>query len=98
MSNFSDSDLAEQELLIFTATFNENGNIQRWYSQIRNELPNAAILVVDDSSLDGTNEYLKTLSVKDDKFFLHTRETKLGLGSAHLFAYSYALKIIITRN
>ena len=91
MSNFSDRDIAEQELLIFTATFNENGNIQRWYSQIRNELPNATILVVDDSSFDGTNEYLKTLSVKDDKFFLHTRETKLGLGSAHLFAYSYAL-------
>ena len=78
MPKFSDTDLAEQELLIFTATFNENGNIQRWYSQIRNEFPNAAILVVDDSSLDGTNEYLKTLNIPRVYFLLanHSRTSK----------------------
>lgn len=80
------------KLLIFTATLNENGNIQHWYAQVRNEAPHSTILVVDDSSIDGTNEFLKSQSLVDKELILYTRPKKLGLGSAHLFAYNYALE------
>jgi dolichol-phosphate mannosyltransferase len=92
MSTITNKNYSGNELLIFTATFNENGNIQRWYSQIRNELPAVAILVVDDNSFDGTNEFLCAMTKKDNNLVLHTRESKLGLGTAHLYAYRYALE------
>jgi dolichol-phosphate mannosyltransferase len=80
------------KLLIFTATLNENGNIQHWYAQVRSEAPDSTILVVDDGSIDGTNEFLKSQSLVDKELILYTRPKKLGLGSAHLFAYKYALE------
>ena len=45
-----------RNLLIFTATYNEVDNINLWYSRARLIAPEAKILVVDDSSIDGTHE------------------------------------------
>lgn len=79
-------------ILIFTATYNEVGNISEWYSRVRATLPQANILVVDDSSPDGTAKLLRELAAHDGQFELLEREGKLGLGSAHRLAISYALK------
>jgi dolichol-phosphate mannosyltransferase len=79
-------------ILIFTATYNEQGNIQIWYEQVRLRFPEATLLIVDDNSTDGTNEYLRSMAIIDHKLYLHTRSSKLGLGSAHLYSYQFALK------
>lgn len=78
--------------LIFTATYNEVNNITLWYSRTRLTAPDAKILVIDDSSTDGTHEKLLKISEEDQNFILHTRSRKLGLASAHRFAFEYALK------
>lgn len=79
-------------VLVFTATYNEAGNIAEWYSRVKSTLPDVSILVVDDSSPDGTADLLRQLATSDEKFDLIVREGKLGLGSAHRLAISYALK------
>jgi dolichol-phosphate mannosyltransferase len=84
-------DQAYSTIVIFTATYNEQGNIQTWYEQVRSRYPDVTILIVDDSSTDGTSEFLSSVSSTDKKLYLHTRNSKLGLGSAHLYAYEFAL-------
>ena len=81
----------KSKTLIFTATYNEVDNIEIWYSGVRSIAPFASILVVDDNSIDGTNEKLTSIQEKDPNFKLLTREGKLGLASAHRIAFNYAV-------
>ena len=81
----------KSKILIFTATYNEADNIEIWYSGVRSIAPNASILVVDDNSIDGTNEKLASIQEKDPNLRLLTRASKLGLASAHRIGFNYAL-------
>lgn len=50
------------------------------------------VLVVDDSSPDGTGELVRDLQSKySGKLFLETRKGKLGLGTAYIHAFKWAL-------
>ena len=80
------------KLLIFTATLNEAGNIGTWYSNVREKYPETDLLVIDDSSQDGTLDILNSLSESDKKLKIIKRQKKLGLGSAHTLAFHYALE------
>lgn len=75
--------------LVFFATYNEAGNVASMIERISAAAPDADILVVDDSSKDGTLDILRSL----DRANLHiiVRPGKLGLGTAHLLAWKYAL-------
>jgi dolichol-phosphate mannosyltransferase len=78
--------------LIFTATYNEVENIDIWYNQVRKFDKKSQILIIDDSSIDGTNLKIKLLQKKDNNLKLITRMDKSGLGTAHLTAFKYAIK------
>lgn len=78
--------------LIATATFNESANIHEWYSRVRNAIPEVHILIVDDSSPDGTADIIKELQNGDEALHLLLRPQKSGLGSAHRAAMLYALE------
>ena len=78
--------------LVFTATYNEVNNIENLINKI-NELDiNLDILIVDDNSPDGTSNLVNNLKKNYSNLFLVTREGKLGLDTAHKFAYEYAIK------
>ena len=47
----------KNRVLVFTPTYNEIGNIEKWLDEVALR-SSADILVVDDSSSDGTNELL----------------------------------------
>lgn len=79
-----------KNILIFTATYNEAENVFEWYNRVRKIMPSSSILVVDDSSLDGTNEILQEISKEDSLVNLHVRPRKQGLASAHLYAFKFA--------
>jgi dolichol-phosphate mannosyltransferase len=81
---------SDPQILIFTATYNEVENIEIWYGSIRNSFPSHNILIVDDSSQDGTNEILHKIQNFDSRFIVITRDSKKGVGSAHFLAMNYA--------
>ena len=78
--------------LVFTATYNESGNIELLIEKIFENLPAAHILVVDDSSPDGTEKILDRLAERNSSLKVIHREGKMGLGSAHIVAMKYALQ------
>ncbi len=75
--------------LIFFATYNEAGNVTSMIERITAAAPDADILVVDDSSKDGTLDILASLARPNLKVIV--RPGKLGLGTAHLLAWKYAI-------
>ena len=78
--------------LIFTATYNESKNIGQLIEKILNLNLNVDILIVDDNSPDKTYEIVEKLKNKFDNIFLEKRNGKLGLNTAHIFGYEFALK------
>jgi dolichol-phosphate mannosyltransferase len=76
--------------LIFTATYNEADNIDPWVRGVVTARPDADILIVDDSSPDGTGAVVEQLFGEFPQITLHTRPGKSGLSSAHLYAMQYA--------
>jgi dolichol-phosphate mannosyltransferase len=80
------------KILIFTATYNEAGNIQKLVDGIFSFVKEADILVIDDSSPDGTGKILDDMAAKDNRIKVIHRAGKLGLGSAHIHAMRFAIE------
>ncbi|MBA4029862.1 MAG: polyprenol monophosphomannose synthase, partial [Planctomyces sp.] len=80
----------EARVLISICTYNERENIRLLLPAIRQELPQATIMVVDDSSPDGTADVVNEFSRHDDKITLMLRRSKEGLGAAQLAAFRQA--------
>ena len=76
--------------LIFTATSNAKDNIRKLNEDLNNLNQNLDILVIDDSSPDKTWEILQNLEKKLPNLKVIIRDGKLGLDTAHKFAFSYA--------
>ena len=80
-----------EKILIFTATYNEVKNIEELIAGIKNNCKYADILIIDDNSPDGTGILLKKIEQEDHNLKVIIRNGKLGLDTAHKFAYEYAL-------
>ena len=78
--------------LVFTATYNEAKNIEEFINLLLKADNNLDLLIVDDNSPDKTYEIIQKLSFKYKNIFLIKREKKLGLNTAHIIAYEYAVK------
>lgn len=77
-------------ILLFTPTYNEADNIRPLIEQLLGLALPADILVIDDSSPDGTAEIVAEMARKHPNLRLLTRGGKQGVGSAHLAALQYA--------
>ena len=80
------------KILVFTATYNEKENIEKLIDVILKLRNDIKMLVIDDKSPDKTYEILEKISKKNDNLIVVKREKKLGLNTAHIMAYEYALK------
>jgi dolichol-phosphate mannosyltransferase len=78
--------------IVIIPTFNEAHNIGSLLKKIGKILPDSNVLVVDDSSPDGTGEIVKNYSKTNPKVSLLTRKEKRGLGEAYLNAFDEILK------
>jgi len=79
--------------LIIIPTFNELENIQLMIDAVLNQNQYLHLLVVDDSSPDGTAEVVKNNLVRyANRLFLEEREEKQGLGTAYIHGFKWALK------
>ena len=81
-----------KRILVFTASYNEKQNIKKLILKIKECLPEASVLIIDDNSPDQTKEIIKELQKNISQLKLIVREKKLGLDSAHRQAYEYAIK------
>ena len=78
------------QTLIFTATYNEKGNVSNLVNQINYISRDLDILIVDDNSPDGTGEILNNLMNNHNNLKVIHRENKSGLDTAHKFGFEYA--------
>lgn len=79
--------------LVIIPTYNEKENIQAIIKAVFN-LPQAFdILIVDDNSPDGTAAIVKSMQNEySDKLHLLERSGKLGLGTAYIAGFKWALE------
>ncbi|HEX5828470.1 MAG TPA: polyprenol monophosphomannose synthase [Candidatus Limnocylindrales bacterium] len=73
-------------------TYNEAENLPPISAAILEALPGATLLVVDDSSPDGTGELAETLGAADPRIRVKHRTAKQGLGKAYLDGFGEAIR------
>ena len=78
--------------LVIIPTFNEIENIQRMLDTVMSLEPEFNVLVVDDGSPDGTAKVVKENQKKHDRIHLLERSGKLGMGTAYIAGFHWALE------
>lgn len=81
------------EKLVIIPTYNEKENIEQIIGAVFSLNQDFHILIIDDGSPDGTAAIVKQLSEKySGKLFLEERKGKLGLGTAYIHGFKWALE------
>lgn len=80
--------------VVVIPTYNERQNIHNLVSAILSlRIPQLTVLIVDDASPDGTGEIADLMSVAyPDKVHVLHRSGKLGLGTAYVAGFKWALE------
>lgn len=78
--------------IVIVPTYNEKENISAIISAVMGLDIDFDILIIDDNSPDGTSSIVKNLQKENSRLFLIEREGKLGLGSAYLTGFKWALE------
>lgn len=78
--------------LVIIPTYNEIENIELMIRKVMGLIPVFDLLIVDDNSPDGTAEKIEALQEEfSGRLFLEKRRGKLGLGTAYIHGFQYAL-------
>jgi len=77
--------------LIIIPTYNEAENLSPLLQAIFSYAPLTDVLIVDDHSPDGTGELADSLQKTDVRLHVLHRTGKLGLGTAYLAGFKFAL-------
>lgn len=82
-----------KKVLVIIPTYNEADNVKQVIRKIIDlNIPNLSILVVDDNSPDGTGRLVEEISRRDSRVKLIQRAGKLGLGTAYVEGFKFAIK------
>jgi dolichol-phosphate mannosyltransferase len=79
--------------LVVVPTYNEALNIERLIEAILAQGPQFDVLVVDDSSPDGTGALVAALAACEPRVRLLRRAGKLGLGTAYIAGFRHGLRL-----
>ena len=77
--------------LVIVPTYNEIESLERIIGRLRQSVPTADLLVVDDASPDGTGELADRLAATDAHIRVLHRAGKDGLGKAYLAGFAEAI-------
>jgi len=77
--------------LVVLPTFNERENLGRVVERVLGACPQADVLVIDDSSPDGTADVARDLMRRSKRVILIERPAKMGLGSAYIRGFKESL-------
>src|SRR2546429_5840427 len=78
--------------LVVIPTSNEAANLTNLVPQVLAQDPRLDILIVDDNSPDGTGQLAEALRQKEPRLNVIHREGKLGLGTAYIAGFRWALE------
>ena len=79
--------------LVIIPTYNEKENVSNIIHAVMELKHNFHVLIVDDGSPDGTAGIVKELQEKfQGKLFIEERKGKLGLGTAYIHGFKWALE------
>lgn len=81
-----------QRALVVVPTYNESENLPRLVPSILSRDERLEILVVDDSSPDGTGQLAERIAAAEPRVHVLHRAGKLGLGTAYLAGFKWGLE------
>ena len=73
-------------------TYNEAANLAHLVPQVLAQDPRLDLLIVDDNSPDGTGQLAEALRQKEPRLSVIHRQGKLGLGTAYIAGFQWALE------
>ncbi len=78
--------------LVIIPTYNEKENVEQMVRKVFSLPHPFHLLIVDDGSPDGTSKIVEALLLEfPNRLFLEKRAGKLGLGTAYIFGFKWAL-------
>ena len=78
--------------IVIVPTYNEADNIRELVPRILEQEPGMEILIVDDNSTDGTGALVDELMQTEPRLHVLHRPGKMGLGTAYVDGFRYALE------
>src|SRR3989440_960521 len=81
-----------ERALVVIPTYTEVGTPPSLVPQVLAQAPRLEILVVDDKSPDGTGQIADALAAQEPRVQVLHREGKLGLGTAYITGFRWALE------
>lgn len=86
------SRIGNDRAIVIVPTYNERENIARLIRAVLAQDPGLEILVVDDGSPDGTAAIVEEIIATNPRVHLHQRPRKMGLGTAYIAGFRWALE------
>ena len=80
-----------EKALVIVPTYNERDNVAQIVPAILSQDPSLEVLIVDDGSPDGTGAVADGMAATDPRIHVIHREGKLGLGTAYIAGFKWAL-------
>lgn len=84
--------MSDQKSLVIIPTYNELENIPKLIPIVLAQDERIHLLIVDDNSPDGTANFVEGEMKTNERIHLLKREKKLGLGTAYIAGFRYALQ------
>lgn len=82
-----------KDALVIIPTYNERENIEAMVRKVMSLSHPFDLLIIDDGSPDGTADIVRMLQQEfPNRLHLETRQGKLGLGTAYIHGFKYALR------
>lgn len=81
-----------RRILVIVPTYNERDNIESIVARVLQSVPEANLLVADDSSPDGTGKIADELAIADPRVHVLHRPEKAGLGAAYIAGFRWGLE------
>jgi dolichol-phosphate mannosyltransferase len=81
-----------ERVVVVMPTYEERQNLEGMAGRLRASVPDADLLIVDDSSPDGTGDLADKLAEVDPHIQVMHRTQKAGLGAAYIAGFRWALE------
>ena len=89
--NSKETDVEYKKALVIIPTYNEIENVERMIEVVLSLPEQPDVLIVDDNSPDGTGSKVNEIIQSNKKVNLISRSGKLGLGTAYIEGFKFAL-------